>query len=47
MRVVFNLDEIYGKRPKDVATLFRKRGLNPARPYKARVSSNGIIIEQD
>lgn len=47
MRVVFNLDEIYGKKPKEVAVLFRRRGLNPTLPYRARVSSGGIVIEQD
>lgn len=47
MRVVFNVDEIYGKKPKDVAVLFRRRGLNPSRPYRAKVSSGGIVIEQE
>jgi hypothetical protein len=47
MRVDFRLDEIYGKKPKEVARLFWERGLNPERPYQARISSSGIIIEQE
>jgi hypothetical protein len=47
MTVTFSLEEIYGKNPKAVARLFRKRGLNPARPYNARINFSGVVIQQD
>ncbi|MBE0599613.1 MAG: hypothetical protein IH614_20425 [Desulfuromonadales bacterium] len=47
MRVIFALEEIYGKNPREVAKLFRRHGINPGRPYRARVSSNGITVEQE
>ncbi|MFA5516592.1 MAG: hypothetical protein WDA20_09930 [Desulfuromonadales bacterium] len=47
MRVDFLLEEIYGKKPEEVARLFRLRGLNPERPYLAKVSPSRIIVEQE
>ncbi len=47
MRVVFELDQIIGKPPREVARLFRRRGINPARPYRARLSFREVVVEQD
>jgi hypothetical protein len=47
MRVDFSLEEIYGKKPQEVARLFRLRGLNPARPYRVRISSSVVVVEQE
>jgi hypothetical protein len=47
MKTTFALQEIYGKKPMDVARLFKARGINPTRPYRARVTFAGIIVEQD
>lgn len=47
MRIVFNLDQIFGKKPKEVARLFKQKGINPSRPYRAQVSFAGVVIEQD
>ncbi len=47
MRVDFPLEEIYGKKPQEVARLFRLRGLNPGLPYRVRISSTGVIVEQE
>lgn len=47
MKTTFALQEIYGKKPTEVARLFKARGINPTRPYRARVTFAGIIIEQD
>ncbi len=47
MRVHFAVEEIYGKKPAEVARLFRLRGLNPERPYRARLAPSGITIEQE
>jgi hypothetical protein len=47
MRVVFDLNQIIGKPPREVALLFRRRGLNPTRPYRARLSFKEVVVEQD
>jgi hypothetical protein len=47
MKIVFPLHEIMGKKPLVVAKLFRMKGINPNRPYRASVSFNGIVIEQE
>lgn len=47
MKTTFALQEIYGKKPSEVARLFRARGINPTRPYRAQVSFSAVIIEQD
>lgn len=47
MTVTFSLEEIYGKNPKMVASLFRRRGLNPSRPYSARINFNEVVIQQE
>lgn len=47
MKVNFAFEEIYGQDPKDVRKLFRTQGLDPSRPYRARVSFSGVVIEQD
>jgi hypothetical protein len=47
MKTIFTLQEIFGKRPAEVARLFKARGINPTRPYRARVTFSGITIEQD
>jgi hypothetical protein len=47
MRVDFPLDQIFGRNPREVDQMFRSQGIDPAQPYKARVTFNGITIEQD
>jgi len=47
MRVDFPLDQIFGRNPREVDQLFRSQGIDPAQPYKARVTFTGITIEQD
>jgi hypothetical protein len=47
MKTTFALQEIYGKKPAEVARLFKSRGINPTRPYRAQVTFAGITIEQD
>jgi len=47
MVVNFALDEIFGRNPKEVDQLFRRQGLDPARPYTARINSFGVTIEQE
>ena len=47
MRVDFSLEEIYGKKPQEVARLFWLRGLDPGLPYRVRISSARVIVEQE
>ncbi|MEJ2200285.1 MAG: hypothetical protein P8X63_04625 [Desulfuromonadaceae bacterium] len=47
MRIDFSLDQIFGRDPREVDQLFRSRGLDPAQPYRARVTFNGVTIEQE
>ena len=47
MRIDFPLDQIFGRNPREVDQLFRSRGLDPAQPYRARVTFSGVTIEQD
>jgi hypothetical protein len=47
MIVNFPFHEIFGKNPTVVAKLFKIKGINPGRPYRARISFDSIIIEQD
>ena len=47
MEVHLSLEEVFGKNPRIVARILRLRGINPARPYRARVYFSGVTIEQD
>ena len=47
MRVKFSLDQICGRRPKEVGRLLRARGIDPAHPYRASVTFSGVTIEQE
>ncbi|MDO3380097.1 hypothetical protein [Geoalkalibacter halelectricus] len=47
MRHDFALDQILGRNPREVSRLFKSHGIDPERPYRAQITQNNIIIEQD
>ncbi len=47
MRLNLNLDQVLGRNPREVGQLFRSKGIDPDRPYRAQVTLQQIIIEQD
>ncbi len=47
MRLNLNLDQVLGRNPREVSQLFRSKGIDPDRPYRAQVTLQQIIIEQD
>lgn len=47
MRLDFTLDQILGRNPREVSRLFKSLGLDPDRPYRAQITLNNVIIEQD
>jgi hypothetical protein len=47
MRLNLNLDQVLGRNPREVSQLFRSNGIDPDRPYRAQVTLQQIIIEQD
>jgi hypothetical protein len=47
MRVKLSLDQICGRRPKEVGRLLRARGIDPAHPYRASITFSGVTIEQE
>jgi len=47
MRFNLPLDQILGRNPREVSRLFRSKGIDPDRPYRAQVTLQNIIIEQD
>ncbi len=47
VRATFAMDEIFGQAPEVVVNLFRKQGIDPTRPYRARFTFSDVTIEQD
>jgi len=47
MRLNLNLDQVLGRNPREVSQMFRSKGIDPDRPYRAQVTLQQIIIEQD
>jgi hypothetical protein len=47
MRINLSLDQISGRKPVEVGLILQKLGIDPARPYTARVTFTGVTIEQD
>ncbi len=46
MQVMIRMEEIYGKSPILVAKILRLRGIDTSLPYRTRISSTGMTIEQ-
>jgi len=46
MRVNFPIDLISGHKPADVSQILTRKGIDPKRPYSARLTPTAIIIEQ-
>ena len=47
MRIKLSLDQICGRRHKEIGRLLRARGIDPAHPYRASITFSGVTIEQE
>lgn len=47
MRINLSLDQIAGRKPKEVGHLLQTLGIDPTRPYRASVTFTGVTIEQE
>lgn len=47
MRIDIARDQIFGHSPQEVGRLLRSLGIDPKRPYRAKVTFSGVTIEQE